>query len=125
MTAEVNSSACTPADAPLHDAPNWHAIDWQKVMRNVRRIQARIVKATQAGNWHKVRALQRLLSHSFSGRAFAVRRVTENKGKRTTGVDGELWNTPGQKAKGIKRLKQKRYRAQPLKRVYIPKSDGK
>jgi RNA-directed DNA polymerase len=62
MTAEVNSSGFTPADAPPHDALNWHAIDWQKVMRNVRRIQARIVKATQAGNWHKVRALQRLLS---------------------------------------------------------------
>ena len=125
MTAEVNTSAFTPADAPPHDAPNWHAIDWQKVMRNVRRIQARIVKATQAGNWRKVRALQRLLNHSFSGRALAVRRVTENKGKRTAGVDGELWNTPAQKAKGIERLKQKRYRAQPLKRVYIPKSDGK
>jgi RNA-directed DNA polymerase len=125
MTAEVNTSAFTTADAPPHDVLNWHAIDWQKAMRNMRRIQARIVKATQAGNWRKVRALQRLLRHSFSGRALAVRRVTENKGKRTAGVDGELWNTPAQKAKGIERLKQKRYRAQPLKRVYIPKSDGK
>ncbi len=72
-----------PADAPSHESATWHAIDWRKTLGNVRRLQARIVKATQAGKWYKVRALQRLLTHSFSGRALAVKRVTQNKGKHT------------------------------------------
>jgi RNA-directed DNA polymerase len=104
---------------------DWHAINWRAVYRNVRRLQARIVKATQEGRWNKVKALQRLLTHSFSGRVLAVRRVTENKGKRTAGVDGVLWNTPAKKGKAVGQLRQRGYRAQPLRRVYIPKANGK
>jgi RNA-directed DNA polymerase len=91
----------------------------------VRRLQARIVKATQEGKWGKVKALQHLLTHSFSGKALAVKRVTENQGKRTPGVDGEIWNTPAKKAKAIYSLKQRGYRPLPLRRIYIPKSNGK
>jgi len=72
-----------------------------------------------------VKALQRLLTHSYSGRILAVRRVTENRGKRTAGVDGESWETPAQKGKAVERLRQRGYRAQPLRRVYIPKRNGK
>ncbi len=60
MTAAKTDSL--PADAPSHESVTWHAIDWRKTLGNVRRLQARIVKATQAGKWHKVRALQRLLN---------------------------------------------------------------
>jgi RNA-directed DNA polymerase len=80
------------------------------------------VKATQEGRWGKVKALQRLLTHSYSGRAMAVRRVTENRGKRTPGVDGETWDTPARKAKGMQRMKQRGYQPKPLRRIYIPKS---
>jgi len=80
---------------------DWNQIDWRKVKGNVRRLQARIVKAIEAGRWGKVKALQHLLTHSFSGKALAVRRVTENRGKRTAGIDGETWNTPKKKAQGI------------------------
>ena len=66
----------------------WHQINWRQAERNVRRLQTRIAQATQAGRWGKVKALQRLLTHSLSGKALAVRRVTENTGKRTPGVDG-------------------------------------
>jgi RNA-directed DNA polymerase len=66
---------------------DWHGIDWAKCYQQVRRLQARIVKATQEGRWGKVKALQWLLTHSFSGKALAVRRVTENQGKKTPGVD--------------------------------------
>lgn len=110
--------------APSHPDDEWHHIDWRKVHQNVRQLQARIVKAVQAGRWGKVKALQRLLTHSFSGRALAVRRVTENKGKWTPGVDGEIWDTPQKKAQAIRRLRQHGYRAQPLRRVYIDKSSG-
>src|SRR5256886_7573727 len=76
------------------EAAEWFAIDWQTIHRNVRRLQVRIVKAVKEGRWGKVRALQRLLTHSFSGKILAVRRVTENQGKKTPGVDREIWDTP-------------------------------
>jgi RNA-directed DNA polymerase len=120
MTAEP-----IPAGAASHVEVDWHSIDWQTVNENVRRLQARIVKAIQEGRWGKVKALQHLLTHSFSGKALAVRRVTENQGKRTAGVDGETWNTPAKKAKSVHALRQRGYNPQPLRRVYIPKSNGK
>ncbi len=98
------------AGAASHEEVDWHAIDWQQVNENVRRLQARIVKATQEGRWNKVRALQRLLTHSFSGKALAVRRVTENQGKNTSGVDKETWDTPEKKAKAVSGLRQRGYR---------------
>jgi RNA-directed DNA polymerase len=113
------------AGASSHQEVDWNQIDWRKVKANVRRLQARIVKAIAAGRWGKVKALQHLLTHSFSGKALAVRRVTENRGKRTAGIDGETWNTPKKKAQGVKTLRQRGYRAQPLRRTYIPKSNGK
>ena len=82
-------------------------------------------KATQANKWGKVKALQRLLTHSYSGKVLAVKRVTENQGKRTPGVDGQLWNTPGKKAHATQALRQRGYRPRPLRRIYIPKSNGK
>ena len=88
-------------------------------------MQFRLAKATQEGNWRRVKALQRMLTHSFSAKALAVKRVTENQGKRTAGVDRELWDTPQQKYAAIARLKKQRYRPLPLRRVYIPKPNGK
>ena len=113
------------AGAVSNETMNWHDIEWDKVHRIVRRLQARIVKATQEGRWGKVKALQRLLTRSFSGRVLAVKRVTENRGKNTPGVDGEIWNTPAKKMKAVHELRQRGYRPQPLRRVYIPKSNGK
>jgi RNA-directed DNA polymerase len=107
------------------DAPPWEQLDWPQCERHVRRLQARIVKATQAGRWGKVKALQRLLTHSFSGKALAVKRVTENQGKRTPGVDGAIWEAPGVKYKSIGSLRRRGYQPQPLRRVHIPKANGK
>jgi RNA-directed DNA polymerase len=102
----------------------WHQINWRRAERNVRRLQARIAQATQAGKWGKVGARPRLLTHSYSGKALAVRQVTENTGKRTPGVDGQTWKTPEQKAEAIHALRQRGYHPQPSRRVYIPKSNG-
>jgi len=121
----MQMTAGTPAGAVAHPEVDWCAIDWRAVHCEVRRLQARIVKAMQEGRWGKVKALQRLLTHSFSGRASAVRRVTENQGKRTPGVDGEIWKTPEEKAAGIERLRQHGYRPHPLRRIYIPKANGR
>src|SRR6267378_2499700 len=107
------------------EAAQWYAIDWQAIHRNVRRLQVRIAQATKESRWGKVRALQRLLTHSYSGKVLAVRRVTENDGKETPGVDREIWDTPEKKTQAVHELKRRGYQPQPLRRVYIPKSDGK
>src|SRR3954447_20821351 len=125
MTALSSATTEERAGAASRDTGEWHAIDWRRITRNVRRLQVRIVKATQAGRWGKVRTLQHLLTHSFSGKALAVRRVTENQGKRTPGIDGVTWSTPGAKTMAIRQLRSRGYRPQPLRRVYIPKSNGK
>src|SRR5262245_18845395 len=64
-------TAATAAGAASPDSMDWHAIDWPKAHTIVRRLQARIVKATQAGRWGKGKALQRLLTHSWSGKVLA------------------------------------------------------
>lgn len=117
-------TATLRAGAASHDL-EWHAINWRKVSQNVNRLQARIVQATQAGRWGKVKALQRLLTHSFSAKALAVRRVTENQGKWTPGIDGEIWETPAKKAAALQTLRTRGYQPPPVRRVYIPKSRGR
>ncbi len=113
-------SAVDTTGASSHRVTDWHAIDWESANHNVRRLQARIVKATQEGKWGKVKALQRLLTRSFSGKALAVRRVTENQGKNTPGVDRIIWNTPQKKLNGVYSLRQRDYHPQPLRRIYNP-----
>lgn len=103
----------------------WDGISWADVRRQVRRLQARIVKATQVGRHNKVKALQWLLTHSFSGKALAVKRVTENKGKNTPGVDKVTWKTPVAKTNAIASMKRRDYSPLPLRRVLIPKKNGK
>ena len=103
----------------------WQMIRWDRVMRSVKSLQNRIVKATQAGKWRKVNALQRILSRSYAAKLLAVRRVTENSGQRTAGIDGQRWNTPQAKFEAIAQLQNRAYRAKPVRRIYIPKPNGK
>jgi RNA-directed DNA polymerase len=124
-TKDAMQMSTEPSVGAASHALDWHQIDWEQVHRNVRRLQARIVKAQQEGRQGKVKALQRLLTHSWSGKALAVRRVTENQGKRTPGVDGETWTTPKEKAAAVRGLKQRGYKPCPLRRTYIPKANGK
>ena len=119
MNADL--SAC----ASFGDTSPWDRIDWSRCEREVRRLQARIVKATREGRYGRVKTLQWLLTHSFHGKALAVRRVTENQGKRTPGIDGEIWQTPGAKHRAIGALRRRGYQPKPLRRVHIPKANGK
>ncbi len=81
--------------------------------------------SSEAAEWYVIDCLQRLLTHSYSGKVLAVRRVTENTGKKTPGVDQIIWKTPEDKTQAVHALKRRGYKSQPLRRVYIPKSDGK
>ena len=103
----------------------WHQVDWAKCHRAVRKLQVRIAKAVQAGRWRAVRRLQRLLTRSFSAKCLAVLRVTENRGRKTPGVDGVTWDTPEAKSDAVSALGKRDYRPQPLRRIYIPKKNGK
>ncbi|WP_051079897.1 group II intron reverse transcriptase/maturase [Thioalkalivibrio thiocyanodenitrificans] len=110
-----------PLDAPLP----WNRICWETVRRNVSRLQARIVKAVRAGRWHRVRSLQRLLRKSLGAKLLAVQRVTSNRGKNTAGVDGIVLKTPEQKWQQAQALHRQGYQPLPVRRIYIPKKNGK
>ena len=119
---EKQMNAIVNACASSYGTVQWPDIKWAQCIRTVRRLQTRIVKAQQGGRWNKVKVLQRLLTSSFSGKAVAVKRVTENEGKRTSGVDKRLWSTPESKSHAVKSLNRRGYKPLPLRRVYIPKS---
>src|SRR5438105_266058 len=113
-------------DASLTSAPlMWKTIDWPTLRREVRRLQMRTAKATQAGQWRKVQALQWVLTHSRSAKLLAVQRVTTNRGAKTPGVDNVIWRTGKQKLHAAFNLKRHGYRPRPLRRHYIPKPNGK
>lgn len=102
----------------------WHTIPWAEANQCVRRLQVRIAKAAKDENWRSVKRLQKLLVRSTTARAVAVRRVTENQGRKTPGVDGLTWSTPKEKWKAISTLDSRGYRPKPLRRIHIPKANG-
>lgn len=103
----------------------WISIVWKKAELEVNRLQIRIAKAVQKNKFGTVKRLQYLLTHSFYAKALAVRKVTTNKGKNTSGVDKELWSTPASKMRAVLSLTDKNYKAKPLRRVYIAKKGKK
>ena len=109
------------AGAPSSSLPNWDTIQWRPVVKHVRRLQMRIAKAYREGKHGKVKALQWILSHSFSAKLFAVKRVVQNPGAQTPGVDNVIWKTKSQKILAAISLKRRGYQTKPLKRIYIPK----
>ena len=110
---------------PSLTEPSWCSIDWKKAGREVRRRKIRIAEAVKAGKPGKVKALQWLLTHSFYAKALAVKRVTSNKGKDTPGIDSVIWKSAKDKMQAVHSLQQRGYKTQPLRRIYIPKKNGK
>ena len=106
---------------------NWLAVDFDVVEQSVKILQNRIVKAKLTGRTRMVKKLQSLLVKSLNARILAVKRVSENKGKKTAGVDGKLLDTSIKKCKCVDKLKIKLpdYKSMPLKRIEIPKKNGK
>ncbi|MDA0831619.1 MAG: group II intron reverse transcriptase/maturase [Proteobacteria bacterium] len=103
----------------------WDSITWKNTEAEVHRLQMRIAKAVSEGRHGRVKALQWLLTHSFHAKLLAVKRVVQNKGGKTPGVDKIVWETSQQKIEAAQSLTRRNYRTQPLKRIYIPKKDGR
>jgi RNA-directed DNA polymerase len=125
LKEELQVTATKVVAAPSHKKMDWQSLDWARIHRQVKRLQMHIAKAAREGNMREVKAFQRLLTRSFSAKALAVKRVTKNQGKRTPGVDGETWQNPAAKMKAVLSLERRGYQTMPLRRVYIPKSNGK
>lgn len=117
MTARRISNA----GAASANENEWKAIKWQPVVASVRRLQIRIAKAYREGRYGKAKALQRLLTTSYHAKLLAVKRVVQNRGAKTPGVDGVIWSTSQQKIEAVTTLKRRGYKTKPLKRIYIPK----
>jgi RNA-directed DNA polymerase len=100
---ELEAASQGAAGASLRPV-DWHSINWKRANRNVRRLQRRIAQAQQQDKRRKVRALQFILTRYYSARCLAVRRVTENSGKRTPGVDGQKLDAPEKKAQAVQNL---------------------
>ena len=115
------------ADKKVITHINWLAVDFDIVEQSVKILQNRIVKAKLASRTRMVKKLQSLLVKSLNARILAVKRVSENKGKNTAGVDGKLLDTNIKKSKYVADLKIKLpdYKSMPLKRIEIPKKNGK
>ncbi len=102
---------------------SWSDINWRKVERKVYKLQKRIYKATQRGDYQVVKSLQKTLIKSWSAKALAVKRVTqENRGKKTAGIDGIKNLSPAQRLKLVSTLKLSS-KAKPARRVWIPKPE--
>ena len=113
-----------PATGASSTDESWDSIDWKPIKAHVKRLQMRIAKAVREGHHHKAKALQRLLTHSHYAKLLTIRRVTQNQGKHTPGVDGVVWRTSKQKMRAVSALKRRGYHPQPLRRIYIPKRSG-
>jgi len=128
---EDTAPAATPVAAvngPEDGILDWHSIDWAGCEENVRRLRQRIFKATQEGDLKKVRNLQKLMLRSHSNTLVSVKRVTQqSRGRKTAGIDGERALTPKERGKLAAEVHRssKPWKARPVKRVFIPKSNGK
>ena len=86
---------------------HWHGIPSQDAHQVVGRLQASIAKEAKASDWRNVRRWQRLLTRSISAKALAVKRVTENQGRKTRGIDRRTWSTPDDKGQAVGTLQHK------------------
>ncbi|GAA0800900.1 group II intron reverse transcriptase/maturase [Faecalicatena orotica] len=105
-------------------ASRWEDINFKMAEQKVKKLQKRIAVAFGNDDFDKVALLQNMIIHSFYAKALAVKIVTSNRGRYTAGIDNVVWITPEEKFDAIYNLSRRGYKAMPLKRIFIPKSNG-
>jgi RNA-directed DNA polymerase len=124
---KLDATTIVVANGPEDATLDWRQIDWRAAEASVRRLRQRIFTASQAGDPKRVRNLQKLMLRSRANTLLSVRRVSErNAGRLTAGVDGEVVLTPEAKMRLVERVQHSTepFKAQPVRRVYIPKKQG-
>jgi RNA-directed DNA polymerase len=106
---------------------DWNQINWHKVEKTVLCLQQRIFMAKVKGDVKGMESLQRLLASSRAAKLLAIRKVgQENSGRRTPGVDGVVSISNADRERLFKDgLSLKEYVPLPVRRVFIPKANGK
>ncbi len=115
-------------NGPEDGCIDWSSIRWSRVEQDVQRLRQRIFTASQEGDLKTVRNLQKLMLRSRSNALLSVRRVTQlNAGRKTAGVDGEIVVRGEQEAELADWVQHRAepWSPRPVKRVYVPKSDGR
>lgn len=128
LDTAVNPDGVAGVNGPEDGFIDWDAVSWSSVDEDVRRLRQRIFAATRAGDYRRVRSLQKLMLRSRSNALVSVRQVTEvNNGRATAGLDGNVITTSRGKADLAGEIQRSgnSWRARPVKRVYIPKANGK
>jgi RNA-directed DNA polymerase len=128
MTRERRVTVGRLTDANgANPALDWSQINWRQVEQEVRRLQHRIFMAKVRGDVQRMQSLQRLLASSRSAKLLAVRKVAqENDGRKTPGIDGVVSKTDKDRVNLLKDgLRLRDYRPLAVRRVFIPKANGK
>ena len=127
-TDMVDADPVVGVNGPEDESVEWDAVDWRAAEQDVRRLRQRIFAATRAEDWKRVRNLQKLMLRSRANALISVRRVTEiNAGRKTAGVDGQVVVMDAHKAELAEwvQLRARPWSPRPVKRVYVPKSNGR
>ena len=105
----------------------WTQINWAKVEKSVLRLQHRIFMAKVRGDVKAMESLQRLLVASWAAKLLAIRKVgQENSGRKTPGIDGVVSISNEDRENLVQDgLRLNGYIPSPVRRVFIPKANGK
>ena len=106
----------------MSELSEWDALPWSRIRLTVQQLQNRIYRASTQGDTQTVRRLQARMLRDKYCKLVSVRRVTtDNRGRRTPGVDGLVYLRGDEKLALAQRLNLKDVNPKPLRRVYIPK----
>jgi len=106
---------------------DWDQINWSQVEKTILRLQQRIFMAKVKGDVKGMESLQRLLASSWAAKLLAIRKVgQENSGRKTPGIDGVVSNSNADREHLLEDgLRLKDYVPSPVRRIFIPKANGK